>query len=136
MELKVKAGVLPFQPPPEFVLAQQLLLYMLWGPTFCGIYGWANEAVKKGRVLSRVKVYLAISILCLVTVVWAVGWAYSLHLTTGLTTVRFLFLTVFSCLDFFPIYTLLKRKVIPYKIFVLTGLLILIPVAVFWSMGF
>lgn len=129
--------MLPFQPPPpEFVLAQQLLLYMLWLPTFCGVYGWANEAVKKGRVLSRVKVYLAISILCLVTVVWAVGLAYSLHLTTGLTTVRFLFLTVFSCLDFFPIYTLLKRKVIPYKIFVLTGLLILIPVAVFWSMGF
>jgi len=110
-------------PPPP------LIPYLYIAPCFAaivGIHGWARGVEEEGRVFSRFKVFLAIFIICLATAAWVAVVVYNFHIVQlpflGMVAQCLGLLALMSWLDFFPIYTLLKRRLIPYKIVVLTGL--------------
>lgn len=101
----------------------------LWGPLsllfivgYGQIYGWARKVVMEGRTVSRTKTFLAVFILCLISAFLVMLNAYDPYLGLPRVIYWFVFLSV---LDFFPIYILLRRKLIRNRWYYLacTGLI-------------
>jgi len=116
--------------PPEYSWLN------LWGPlsllflvASSSIYEWAHKVVMEGRTVSRTKTFLAVFILCLISASIVMFNAYDPYL--GFPRVIY-WLVSLSVLDFFPMYTLLRRKLIRKRWFILACAGLLCLLALMW----
>ena len=108
--------------PPEYsgLRVQNIigLLFMIGHTQMVSqIYEWASETVTEGKMVSRNRFSLAVFTLCLTSalvVAWCV-YCSQLIMATFLLVWLFVF-------NLFPIYILLRRKIIPKKWLLLTTL--------------
>jgi len=98
------------------------------------VYNWARKSVKDRRRPPRFLFFSAILILCVTLILRVVavtyGYLYALQfLRYGLMSVYLRMLVeiiLYSCLLFFPLYTLLKGRLIPYRVFALSVTLLVV----------
>jgi len=98
--------------------------FLLWG-THGAVYSWARKVVNSGQTVSRIRVFSALFLLYLASAASVAWYAYSSPLSLFLNWVYKLIMV--SVLSLFPAYTLLKRKLIPDRTFLLTFLVFFIP---------
>lgn len=114
-------------PQPYFFFRFSLLniaivtqMYILW---------WTREVIKKKKTFSHVKVILAISTLCLISVTSVVAYTYDYYvLHPNPRPYPLGMAIIFSWTCGYAIYAFLKKKLVPDKIFggVLLGLVFIL----------
>lgn len=100
------------------------LLWAIHGLT----HWWARITVIRERMVSRTRILLALSTLYLISAATVVRFAYLPPLNLFLNWAYVLIWL--SVLCFFPTYTLLKKKLIAERIYILTFLVFLVPGAI------
>ena len=95
-------------------------LWLLFIVGYSGIHEWTRKVVMEGRTVSRTKIFLAVFILYLISAFLVVFKIYDPYSGLPLVIYTLIFLSI---LDFFPIYTLLRRKLMRKRWFLLTVLM-------------
>lgn len=116
--------------PPEYSwLNLWFPLMILFMAVYGGLHEWARKVIINGRTVSRTKTFMTVFVLCLISAFLMVFNAYDPYL--GLPRVIY-WLVFLSVLDFFPMYTLLRRKLIRKRWFILSCVGLLGLLALMW----
>jgi len=124
MVINIMEEVIAFLPPELFLLWFLQIFYIVGS---LQIYEWARKVVKEGHTVSRTRKFVVVFTLCIISAFYIAYYAYYSSLLLSIYG-----LILLSILDFFPIYTLFRRKLIRNRWVYLTALFFLLCLVLIW----